>query len=228
MPNKLSLASLGAALMLCAALPATSQAAKIDRATLQVLGQTVARGGDHITAPELNDLIVKEQRNFVLIDVRSAELFEEGHIKGATNVPLMMLFGDEQLTEMSKSPTVVLYADTTDRAAQAAILLRLADIEAVSLLGGLDAWAAEMTQPGSGEGGELSQARRDAILRAFNSCPRLPDATIPPLLPAVAPISPPAEVMEEPSAAQEPAAEEAPAASEPASDVPIILEGACG
>jgi rhodanese-related sulfurtransferase len=230
MPNRHLLAPLAAALLLSAGLPAAARAADVDLAKLQALGQSIARSENRLTPAALNDMIIKDQHNFTLIDVRSAGDYQAGHIKGAINVPLTKLFTGDELQSLRKATSVVLYSNTTDYAAQAAVLLRTADVRAAVLLGGFDGWAEHTLHPKSATEGEaMSAARRAAVIRALNNCPRLPEATIPPLQPAAT------------GAGQIPAIVQPPGGGSPAGKgpggppagkgpggPPIILQGACG
>lgn len=226
-----------AAAVLLSGLAAPAHAADIDATALRTLGQSIIRGETQIAPGELNDLIVKQRGDFTLIDVRPAGEFEAGHIKAAANLPLPKLFDEEELERLRRAPNVIVYSNATDHAAQAAVLLRLAGVQALSLRGGFDAWATESL--GAGENGEdLSEERRAAIVRALNNCPALPEATIPPLMPAAAAPSPAPAASDAPTVAPVPGMggrSGAPRVIEPGSsgparkpNVPIILEGACG
>lgn len=210
-----------AALLLSVAIPAASHASNIDIAKLQAMGQAISRNENSITPPALNALIVKDQHNYTLIDVRSPQDYKAGHIKGASNIPLPKLFTGGEIDKLSRAPKVVLYSNTTEHAAQAAVLLRMAGVKAVALIGGFEGWAEQTMHPKTAPGSEAqSAAKRAAVIRALNNCPRLPESTIPPLLPAAA--APP------PAAAPAPPAPAAAPPSKAPSGPPIILQGACG
>jgi rhodanese-related sulfurtransferase len=200
-------------------LAGSAHAAAADLAKLQTLAQTIARNEDHVTAAALNDMIIKNQHNFTLVDVRSQDDYQAGHIKGAINVPLAKLFNNDELQRLSHAARVVLYSNGTDQAAQAAVLLRIAGVSAVSLAGGFDYWAEHTMNLPAATGGEKSPdaAKRAAIIRALNDCPPLPEAKIPPLRPVSAA---PAPAPAPPKAPPTPAA--------PKSSAPVILPGACG
>ena len=229
MPNRSFLAPLAAALLIGAALPAVSHAADVDLTKLQAMGQSIARGENRIEPATLNDMIVKDQHNFTLVDVRSASDYQAGHIKGAINVPLAKLFTGDELQRLRKAPNVVLYSNTTDYAAQAAVLLRTADVRAAALLGGFDGWTEHTLNPKAPASGETENAaKRAAVIRALNNCPLMPEATIPPLQPA--------STGQAPAAVQPPAGGPAaggkgpggPPAGKGPGGPAIILEGACG
>lgn len=210
----------------------TVRAADIDVGRLQALAQTVSRNDDQISAATLNDWIIKDRGDFRLIDLRAAADFSAGHIKGAVNIPLPRLIDAKELARLRAMPHVVVYAATSDQAAQAALLLRLAGVKALSLSGGFMAWAEQSLMPRESADGVQAReaARRAAVIRALNNCPRLPDAKIPPLQPAAAPAAPAASAA--PTVLQPgpggPPPGKGPAQKAPKQDVPIILEGGCG
>lgn len=72
-----------------------------------------------------------------LLDVRTPEEFAEGHVEGATNIPVDALA--ERLADVPKDHDVVVYCRSGGRSARAASLLREAGYE-VHDLGAMDAW----------------------------------------------------------------------------------------
>lgn len=72
-----------------------------------------------------------------LLDVRTPEEFAEGHVEGATNIPVDALA--ERLADVPKDHDVVVYCRSGGRSARAASLLREAGYQ-VHDLGGMDAW----------------------------------------------------------------------------------------
>ncbi len=165
-------------------------------ASLQELAQAVARGDDAITPERLRDLIVAHRGDYTLIDIRSPQEFAQGHIQGAQNVPLPKLFDPSEIVRLRRVPQVIVYADTTDREAQATTLLRVAGVPALGLAGGLEAWAHKITA--------WSADRRSyEIVRALNTCPQAAPATMPALEAAVPAASQPAAAA--PSSAATPA-----------------------
>jgi rhodanese-related sulfurtransferase len=226
MPNRPFIAPLAAALLLGVALPIAAHAADVDLAKLQAQGQSIARGESSVTPAALNDMIVKDQHNFTLVDVRLADDYQAGHIKGAMNLPLAKLFSAGELQRLKKASNVVVYGNTGDAGAQAAVLLRLAGVRAASLIGGFDGWAAYTLHPKeAGTGEAMSAAQRAAVIRALNNCPTLPAATIPPLRPAS---TAPAQAPAAPRAPQAPKGPAGPPAGKGPGGPPIILQGACG
>ena len=177
-------------------------------ASLQTLAQTVARGSDAITPERLRKLILAQRRDYTLVDLRAPDSFTAGHIRGAVNVPLAKVLDADQVVKLRRVPQVIVYADTPEQSAQAAVLLRVAGVPALALAGGLQAWAGELKD-------QAAHPDTAAIVRALNECPQLT----------------PTE-MAQPGASQTPVARPAesaaPAARKPKGGAPISLKGGCG
>lgn len=87
--------------------------------------------------------MIDANEDFYLLDVRKADDYAKGHIKGAKNVP----FGKGQidgLTDVPKDKKVVVYCYTGQTAGQATAGMRLLGYDAVSLNGGA---GSEANQP---------------------------------------------------------------------------------
>jgi rhodanese-related sulfurtransferase len=80
----------------------------------------------------------------VLVDLRSANQFKDGHIAGAKNLPGDQIAADPKALEKLAAKTVVLYCDNgmTTAAAQRT-LTRAGAKNVFSLRGGLGAWKQE-------------------------------------------------------------------------------------
>ena len=124
------------------------------------LAKTIAAEQDHVTVPELSDWIIKDQRDYELLDIRDRADFDAGHIKGARHIPLAALMSDEALGALPPGRKVVVYSNGTAHAAQAALLLRLVDRDAYALLGGFNHWQAYLKDPGSAGVAEMDPAQR--------------------------------------------------------------------
>lgn len=211
--NRLSLLAIVAAVpALPAAVPALSPLcvawANASKSTsLQSLAQVVARGEDMITPEHLRFLILSNRRDFSLIDVRTQQEFVSGHIQGAMNISIPKLLEPAEVVRLRRMPRVILYADNTARAAEAATLLRVAGVPALTLEGGLVGWAQHLS----------SGAKRPetaAIVRALNLCPEITPASIAPLAP-------------NPTMAPTTAAPST-LPAKPKSKAPVNLNGMCG
>lgn len=124
------------------------------------LAKTIAAEQDHVTVAELSDWIIKEQRDFELVDIREATEFEAGHIRDARHVPLAGLMSDASLAALPPGRKVVVYSNGTAHAAQAALLLRLVDRDAYALLGGFNHWQAYLNDPAAAGVAAMDPAER--------------------------------------------------------------------
>jgi rhodanese-related sulfurtransferase len=80
----------------------------------------------------------------VLLDLRSANHFKDGHIAGARNLPGDQLASDTKAIEKFAGRKLILYCDSGTTTAAALRTLSGAGIrDAVSLRGGLAAWKQE-------------------------------------------------------------------------------------
>jgi rhodanese-related sulfurtransferase len=188
----------------------------VDAAALEAVAQHIARGDDRVAAEDLAKWVVEERADITIIDVRPADQFAAGSIKGATNVVLTELLTPNAMSALPHGKKLILYSNATDRAAQAAVALRLAGFDAYALTGGFDHWVRRnIQQEGDVDPELLSDARRQAIARALNQCPPLP----------VAEIQPPGHV--EAAAGYTPPVAPATPAQPAGSTGAVILEGGC-
>ena len=80
----------------------------------------------------------------VLVDLRSANQFKDGHIEGARNVPGDQIATEPKTLERLAGKTLVLYCDSgTTTAAAQRTLERAGAKNVFSLRGGLAAWKQE-------------------------------------------------------------------------------------
>ncbi|MCR4295056.1 MAG: rhodanese-like domain-containing protein [Elusimicrobia bacterium] len=94
-----------------------------------------------ITVQELRGNIDRKEK-FLLLDVREPREFEKARIEGSTLVPLGLL--PSRLNELDKSVKLVVLCKVGGRSASAVKFLREKGYDAVSLAGGIDAWAAQI------------------------------------------------------------------------------------
>ncbi len=169
------------------------------------LAQAIARGDTQIAPAGVRALIMAQRRDFTLIDIRAPKEFAAGHIRDARNVPISQLALPQEINRLRRSPQVILYGNATDKAAEAAVMLRASGVMARAMTGGLAAW---------GQALEAAAARPDqaAMVRALNLCPEIVATPIAP-----APAAPEAA----------PAAPQA-APKAPPGSAPVNLNGMCG
>ncbi|AFM33911.1 MULTISPECIES: rhodanese-like domain-containing protein [Stutzerimonas stutzeri subgroup] len=97
----------------------------------------------HVQEVAVADADAAIQAADVLIDVREADEFREGHIAGALNIPRGLLefklSGTPELA--ARDMNIVLYCKTSGRAAlSAAALQDMGYLHVQSIAGGFDAW----------------------------------------------------------------------------------------
>lgn len=126
----------------------------------QQVARAIVHGQDHVSVEELADWLIKDRQDFVLVDVRPQSAYEAGHIESAINRPLTYLVEPGTLSDLPSDRRLVLYSNGTRKSAQAIVLLRLAGIEASTLLGGYNAWEERVLYP------ELTATTDDEVLEA--------------------------------------------------------------
>lgn len=166
---------------------------------IALVGRMIVRGEDRIEIPALAQRIVEDRRDYVLVDLRSAAAFRDEHIPGARNLALTEILRPDTARDAARGRTLILYSEQTPEAAQAAILLRAAGIDAVALRGGFEGWLRFTGDPESDPGDIrpiLSRAERQALACLFHG-DYMPSAGIPiepvrtAYTPPLAPVAPP-------------------------------------
>ena len=103
-------------------------------------------------SPNIEKISVKEVKNIVdnsnfyldvlIVDVRSVEEFESGHIQGAINVPL----NDISENEMFLNKKIILYCQSGRRSEKAALLLEKLGYKNILDMGGIQDWPYELVK----------------------------------------------------------------------------------
>ena len=109
-----------------------------------VLAFEMRRRGSSTQAVAPNEAIRLMNGGAVLVDLRSANHFKDGHIAGARNVPGDQLLTDPKVLDKFAAKSLVLYCD--DGVATGAAIRTLTQAGAkdvFSLRGGLSAWKQE-------------------------------------------------------------------------------------
>ncbi|MGA7948994.1 MAG: rhodanese-like domain-containing protein [Thiobacillaceae bacterium] len=164
------------------------------------VAQAVARREDRVSADDLARWIIEGKKDFVLIDVRSANDYASGHIDGARNVPVPELISRDQMNRLPKDRKVIVYSQGSETAGQAAVLLRVAGYDADLLLGGYNFWTQHVLNPNipaaQADEESPSGAEQQAIACYFVGGNKLAQAAPPPPPPPkpafVPPVSTPA------------------------------------
>ncbi|HEY5558267.1 MAG TPA: rhodanese-like domain-containing protein [Steroidobacteraceae bacterium] len=112
--------------------------------TLLVLGYELRQRGAGAAAIAPHEAIRMMNGGALLVDLRSANQFKDGHIEGARNVPADQLAADAKALDRLAGKTLVLYCDTgTVTGAALRTLARAGAKSVFSLRGGLAAWKQE-------------------------------------------------------------------------------------
>ena len=86
---------------------------------------------------QMND-IIKNNSNVILLDVRSVQEFNEGHLNGAINIPLSELKTKSNII-LNKNDLIICYCQVGERSKKAVnILNKLGFSNVYTLEGGLD------------------------------------------------------------------------------------------
>jgi rhodanese-related sulfurtransferase len=106
-----------------------------------LLWPMVRRGaaGPSVNTLEATQLINREDA--IVLDVREAAEYANGHVLGAKNVPLSQFESRVAELEKHKAKPVIVYCESGNRAGNAQATLRAKGFErAVNLSGGVGAW----------------------------------------------------------------------------------------
>ncbi|MBC8186081.1 rhodanese-like domain-containing protein [candidate division KSB1 bacterium] len=112
------------------------------------LAQSILNTEDRIDPQTVSQWLVEGNGDFSLIDVRSAEEFQQGHIKGAVNIPLIDLVKLATIEELDTDKTIILYSNGISHASQAWVVLHSAGVQDIVVLGGgLNYWNKVVLNP---------------------------------------------------------------------------------
>ena len=92
-----------------------------NRVTFWVLGLlSFAACSANVSNISQQELLVADSSHVAIIDVRTPEEFQQGHVPNAINVPLSKIIGDPTVLTFSKEKIIVLYGRSGYRAGKAA------------------------------------------------------------------------------------------------------------
>ena len=110
-------------------------------------GQQSNPGGGDVSVTEATGM-VKQDKELVILDVRTPEEVEEGYIPGATNIDIYL--GQEflmELEKLDKSKNYYVYCRSGNRSGQACAIMNSIGIEnAYNLEGGFMNWQGEVAE----------------------------------------------------------------------------------
>ncbi len=99
-----------------------------------------------ISVKEAYDLMGKnkDNQNFIIIDVRTPQEFANEHIENAVNLDYYSEEFQNELNELDKEETYLIYCHSGNRSGKAlGIMKELAFSEVYNMLGGIIQWKAE-------------------------------------------------------------------------------------
>ena len=132
------------ALLACAALLGTAATAPAGDKPAKV---------NKVSVEEFDKL--RSEKDVVLLDVRTPEEFEAGHLPGAMNLPIADEEFDEKLADLDKDKTYLVHCAKGVRSERACRKMSKLDFKALyDLAGGLEAWknAGKPVEKGATEG----------------------------------------------------------------------------
>ena len=100
---------------------------------------------DLLKQPDINCGVqeFKNEKNAILLDVRTSQEYREGHIPGSKNVPLQRLDKLEELTE-NKDTVLYVYCHSGARSRQATNFLQYMGYTNVHNIGGITAYSGKV------------------------------------------------------------------------------------
>ena len=100
---------------------------------------------DLLKQPDINRGVqeYKNEKNAILLDVRTSHEYREGHIPGSKNVPLQRLDKLEELTE-NKDTVLYVYCHSGARSRQATSFLQYMGYTNVHNIGGITAYSGKV------------------------------------------------------------------------------------
>jgi len=98
-----------------------------------------------ITAQEAFDLVQDNDGNpeFVIVDVRTPDEFGDGHLEDAINIDFYADSFRDDLNQLDKSDTYLIYCRSGNRSAQALTTMNDLGFSDIHDMGGIIDWAAE-------------------------------------------------------------------------------------
>lgn len=129
------------------------------------LAESINEKEDHIDPVTLSEWIIDGRRDYMLIDIRSAGEFEQGHIKGAENIPLEQLLQKSTLEELPEEKMLVIYSNGSSHAAQAWLVMKTAGFDSYMLAGGFNYWNKVIMNPEAPSNQGTLEISDDEILR---------------------------------------------------------------
>ena len=103
-------------------------------------GNSTGSSVQAITPAEYQSQFANSNTTYTLLDVRTPDEFNTGHIAGSVNISVETL--QNRLSEVPRDQTIVVYCHSGNRSGQAAKILADAGYTKIRDLGGINAWTA--------------------------------------------------------------------------------------
>jgi len=117
--------------------------APTEAAASQASAEAQRQSGFRMVSMEEAISIMGEESDFILLDVRTAEEFNERHIPGALNVPNEEIGTEEILELPDKEQLILVYCRSGNRSKQAASKLAALGYTNIVEFGGINDWPGE-------------------------------------------------------------------------------------
>ena len=106
--------------------------------------QEVSKAGYKQISTEEAVTMMSEEANYIILDVRTPEEYESGHIKDAINIPNEII-GSNEIAELpDKGQLIMIYCRSGNRSKQAAEKLVKLGYTNIVEFGGIDTWTGEL------------------------------------------------------------------------------------
>ena len=105
-----------------------------------------ANGYRQITMDEAVEMMAQES-NYIILDVRTLEEYESGHIPGAICVPNETIFQSDIPELPDKDQLILVYCRSGNRSKQASAKLAMLGYTSIVEFGGIHSWPGEIVLP---------------------------------------------------------------------------------
>lgn len=99
-------------------------------------------GFDSIT-PLQAQILLDNEKNVFLLDVRTEEEFAQEHIKGATLIPVQVLSKNLSQLQNAKDKKIIVYCHSGNRSVEASRILANNGFTPLNVSGGITGWKSE-------------------------------------------------------------------------------------
>ncbi len=105
------------------------------------LAQIFGKGPETIRPEELEEKITQLPKNHQLLDVRTPEEYQKGHLPGAQNIDVMQASFREEIQKLSPENTYYVYCRSGVRSRRACQIMQTQGFsDVINLQGGIMAW----------------------------------------------------------------------------------------